>query len=173
MRNIHRPIKKERFIFLPILNIASYFFHRFGSEEFAGIIDFFIISPQIVHIRTTPIKEMWVTINTSTQDPPEIIESLCRRSIFFPWTQMPLSDTCGLITVCFHSFGNCLFFRSKSCPSGISRQPCPFGILSGEQTSTRSGTYRRCIELCKPHSISGKCINIGCTQIGCTKTVGI
>ena len=108
MRDIYRPIDKERFLFI----FRSEFLDLFQvlcGEKVARRIDLPLILPQIMPIRATPIIEMGIIIHTSSSYSPKVIETLCVRPLFYTVAQMPLSDQGGTVAIRFHSLGYSLF----------------------------------------------------------------
>ena len=124
MRYIHSPVEEKRPVFIPPFYKTADMGEGLSGEKPAWHVYLPAIFPEVVDIGPSPVIEMRIAVNTPSEESPEVVESTGIGCVSGPGSEMPLPDTCCLVSAGVHPVGNGLFPEWKAFLSGVRRKSC-------------------------------------------------
>ena len=104
----------EEGLVLVFINKLACFFHHEIWEKFTIMKNLFTITPKIMLVRSAPVEEVRIVVDTADEVTKGVIETLAIRDGFLVVSEVPLANVCGGIACLFHLFGDCNLLRRHS-----------------------------------------------------------
>ena len=169
VRHVDGPVEKKRFVLVCLQKMLCLLDHQIGKE--CTVFPYFLpIAPQVVSVRTLPVKEMGPIVDAPSHVTEGMVESLtvghgCRRV-----SQVPFPYVTRRVAGGFEQLSHGRLMRGHApmplLRTHVSRDTCMLWETSCKHRGSRGGTNRgRRVKLSEADALLGQLIQMWCVEV--------